>query len=118
MVHYKIGGVYPLPKKKRKKKIKIQMTKIIVVIVLIISLMDLQIIILAPYFDKASQEVLGSAILTEIVGVVTAYCIKSFSETKEQKKNELLEKELNLKYKIEDNTTNEDDITNGGDMAN
>lgn len=95
------------------------MTKIIVVIVLIISLMDLQIIILAPYFDKSAQEVLGTAILTEIVGVVTAYCIKSFSETKEQKKNELLEKELNLKYKIEDNIANDvDEASNGGDTAN
>lgn len=94
------------------------MTKIIVVAVLIISLIDLQIIILAPYFDKSSQEVLGSAILTEIVGVVTAYCIKSFSETKEQKKNELLEKELNLKYKIEGNVTNEDEMSNSSDTAN
>ena len=58
--------------------------------ILIISLIDMQFPFILAFFGKEQiAETLGGIIVTEIIGVFAVYCLKSFFETKEEKKNEM-----------------------------
>ena len=68
-------------------------TKRFVTIIIAIALIDLQFpFILAMLGREQIAEDLGKIIVTEIIGVFLVYCCKSFFETREEKRNELIEK--------------------------
>ena len=75
---------------KKKRGRKLTYSKIMVTIVLAFAIIDIQLSYYLAWKDKATAETLSIAIVTEIVGVMTGYFIKSFRETRE---------EQNLKYK-------------------
>lgn len=60
-----------------------------------VTLIDLQFPFVLAYLGKDSiAETLGGLLVTEIIGVFLTYCLKSFFETREEKKNELEEKKI------------------------
>lgn len=72
-------------------KKKRQFTKVLITIILTITLIDLQFpFILALLGREQIAEDLGKILVTEVIGVFFVYCLKSFFETKEEKKNEIL----------------------------
>lgn len=63
-----------------------------------IALIDLQFPFILAFLGRENiAEELGKVIVTEIIGVFLVYCAKSFFETKEEKRNELI-----AKYKDEE----------------
>ena len=76
----------------RRKK-KLTFTKWIVSIILIMAIIDLQMTYILAFMGSPEtlQETSGK-LITEILGVVLVYCVKSFFETREEKNNELKEK--------------------------
>lgn len=63
--------------------------------IITVALLDMQFpFILALLGREQIAETLGGLIVTEIVGVFSVYCLKSFFETKESEKTRLLEKQM------------------------
>lgn len=56
--------------------------------ILVVALLDLQLSYILALLDRNPMEELAKAIVLEIVGVFLVYCLKSFFETKEEKKSE------------------------------
>lgn len=73
-------------------------TKKIISIILAIALIDIQFPFILAFMGKEQiVETLGQIIVTEIIGVVLIYCLKSFFETREEEKNKLEREILNFK---------------------
>lgn len=98
-------------KSKREKKTKTRnrakmfetFTKLWVSVLLIVAVIDLQLSYTLAFLGKDQiAETLSVAIVTELLGVVGIYMVKSFLETKEEKKHELEELLIN--------STNEDEF--------
>lgn len=70
-------------------------TKKIVSILLVIAVIDLQLTYILAFLGmpETLQETSGK-LITEILGVVFVYCVKSFFETKEEEKNKLIDKAI------------------------
>lgn len=81
-------------KKKRRqsnKQAKITFTKITIKWILVVALIDIQLPFILAFLGKEQiAEDLGKLIVTEIIGVFFTYCLKSFFETREEKRNEML----------------------------
>ena len=72
----------------KKRKAKIQYTKKAMTCILIVALFDLQIPYVLSFIGKENTlEDLSKTVVIEIIGVFVVYCVKSFFETKEEKKN-------------------------------
>lgn len=64
--------------------------------IIVVALIDMQFpFILALLGKEQIAESMGSLIVTEIIGVFMAYCLKSFFETKESEKIRLQEEQMN-----------------------
>lgn len=71
-------------------------TKRMITSILIVALIDLQLSYVLAFMGKENtMENIAQDLIISIIGVVIVYCAKSFFETKEEKKNELIEKTLN-----------------------
>ena len=70
-------------------------TKKIVSILLVIAVIDLQLTYILAFMGMTEtlQETSGK-LITEILGVVFVYCVKSFFETREEEKNKLIDKAI------------------------
>lgn len=55
--------------------------------IIVVALIDLQLSYILALLGKEPLEGVATAIIAEIVGVFLVYCVKSFFETKEEKKN-------------------------------
>lgn len=72
----------------KKRKAKIQYTKKAMTCILIVALFDLQIPYVLSFIGRENTlEDLSKTVVIEIIGVFLVYCVKSFFETKEEKKN-------------------------------
>ena len=66
-------------------------TKKFVTIIMAIALIDIQFPFVLAFLGREQiAESMGQIIVTEIIGVFFVYCVKSFFETKEEKKNEMM----------------------------
>lgn len=71
--------------------------------ILWISLIDLQLPFILAFLDKTEiAESLATAIVTEIIGVTIGYMLKSYFETKAEKKQEYEYRRLEMNYDDED----------------
>lgn len=76
--------------RRRKRKTKIQTMKIIVFFILINAEIDLQLSYFLAYLGRENiAEALSKALIVEVIGVVLVYAIKSYSETKQEKNNQI-----------------------------
>ena len=82
---------------KKSKKKKYQMSKVLTGVILLVALIDLQLSYILAFMGKEIAETLSVAVVTEIVAVVLGYFIKSFNETREEKRMKL----ENAKFKNE-----------------
>lgn len=82
---------------KKNKKKKYQMSKVLTGVTLFVALIDLQLSYILAFMGKEIAETLSVAIVTEIVAVILGYFIKSFNETREEKRMKL----ENAKFKNE-----------------
>ena len=72
----------------KKRKTKIQYTKKSMTCILIVALFDLQIPYVLSFIGRENTlEDLSKTVVIEIIGVFLVYCVKSFFEIKEEKKN-------------------------------
>ena len=72
----------------KKRKTKIQYTQKAMTCILIVALFDLQIPYVLSFIGRENTlEDLSKTVVIEIIGVFLVYCVKSFFETKEEKKN-------------------------------
>ena len=63
--------------------------------IIIVALIDIQFPFILAFFGKEQiAETMGGLIVTEIIGVFMAYCLKSFFETRESEKTRLREKQI------------------------
>ncbi|MBD5395030.1 MAG: hypothetical protein HDR71_12375 [Lachnospiraceae bacterium] len=63
--------------------------------IIAIALIDMQFPFILAFLGKEQiAESMGSLIVTEIIGVFMAYCLKSFFETKESEKIRLQEEQM------------------------
>lgn len=78
--------------KMRKISSKNTFTKVMVKIILTVAIIDLQLTYILAFIGKPEtlQETSGK-LITEILGVVLVYCVKSFFETREEEKNKLIQ---------------------------
>lgn len=105
-------------KKRRRRKRKMNssklfetFTKLWVTILLIVAVIDLQLSYVLALLNRSEiAETLSVAIVTEIIGVIAVYMIKSFLETSSEKKHSLELKKLNL--------PDEEDVADGEDVTN
>lgn len=75
--------------------------------ILIVALIDMQFPFILAFLGKEQiAETMGGLIVTEIIGVFMAYCLKSFFETRESEKNRILEE--HLKAESEDSESEEE----------
>lgn len=73
--------------KKRRSVKKIQYTKKAMTSILVVALFDMQIPFVLAFLGREQiAEELGKVIVMEIVGCFLVYCLKSFFETKEERK--------------------------------
>lgn len=79
------------------KKSRLQMSKVLTALILFVALVDLQLSYILAFMGKEIAETLSVAIVTEIVAVILGYFIKSFNETREEKRMKL----ENAKFKNE-----------------
>lgn len=79
------------------KKPRLQMSKVLTALILFVALIDLQLSYILAFMGKEIAETLSVAIVTEIVAVILGYFIKSFNETREEKRMKL----ENAKFKNE-----------------
>lgn len=64
---------------KRKKKVtKRETSKKLAVLILIVALVDIQLCILATYFNHEIPTEIAVALVTEIVAVFLTYCLKAY----------------------------------------
>lgn len=71
----------------RKKKL-VTFTKKWVEIILTTSLIDIQLVFVLAFFNKIQiAETLGVALVTQVIGVFTAYAVKAFFETYSEAKD-------------------------------
>ncbi|MEA5083308.1 MAG: hypothetical protein VB018_04045 [Lachnospiraceae bacterium] len=76
--------------RRRKRKTKIQTMKIIVFFILINAEIDLQLSYFLAYLGRENiAEALSKTLIVEVIGVVLVYAIKSYSETKQEKNNQI-----------------------------
>lgn len=82
---------------KKRKNNKFTYTKWIVSILITIAVVDLQLTYILAFLGSPEtlQETSGK-LITEILGVVLVYCVKSFFETREEEKNKLIDKALRV----------------------
>jgi len=74
---------------------KLTFTKKWVAIILIVALIDIQFSYILCYLGRSEAAItLSITIVTEIVGVMTGYFVKSYNETKQEKLQECRQKEL------------------------
>ena len=86
---------YAVSKRKTSsKKKKATFTKVWMTIILLVAVVDLQFSYVLAWYEKEIAETLAVAIVTEIIGCFLGYLCKSYFETKEEKKNELIEKQM------------------------
>ena len=65
--------------KKRKKKVtKKETSKKLATLILIVALVDIQLCILATYFNREIPTEIAVALITEIVAVFLTYCLKAY----------------------------------------
>lgn len=76
---------------RRRKKKRMETSKVLAIVILAVALFDIQIIILAPYFDKVAPESIAVALVTEVVGVFVTYCAKAFMSKKQEENIRLKE---------------------------
>lgn len=82
--------------KKKKKTNKIEFSKRAAAAILLVALFDVQLCILAVYFDKEAPVEIAVALITEIVGVFLTYCVKAYFGKKQKlKANERSKKRMN-----------------------
>lgn len=79
---------------KRKKRREITTSKRIVGVILFFAIVDIQLSFILAFLDKAQNESVTIALITEIVSVVLGYFVKSFRETREAE---------NMKYRRDRN---------------
>lgn len=81
--------------KKRRKSSKYTFTKCMVRILLAIAIIDLQLTYVLAFLGSPEtlQDTSGK-LITEILGVVLVYCVKSFFETREEEKIRIEEEKL------------------------
>lgn len=90
--------------KKNKRFNKSTYTKKWIARILVVAMIDIQFsYILAFLGREAIAETLSGIIVTEIIGVTLGYLVKSFFETREEKKHELEQRRMNSIYDLEDN---------------
>ena len=93
------------------KKPIVTFTKKWMSIIMIISLIDLQFPFILAYLGKNDiAETLGGLLVTEVIGVFLVYCIKSFFETREEKKNEMLNERWKEEIESKKNKKDEDGV--------
>ena len=86
-------------------------TKLWVTVLLIVAVIDLQLTYVLALLNRSEiAETLSVAIVTEIIGVIAVYMIKSFLETSNEKKHLIELKKLNL--------PDEEIVTDGEDVLN
>lgn len=86
-------------------------TKLWVTILLIVAVIDLQLSYVLALLNRSEiAETLSVAIVTEIIGVIAVYMIKSFLETSSENRHSLELKKLNL--------PDEEDVADGEDVTN
>lgn len=84
-------------KEENLKKKKLTTTKKVLYLVLIMSAIDLQLTYILAFIGREEiAESLAITIVTEVIAVFLGYCCKSFFETREEEKNKLIEKHINL----------------------
>lgn len=86
----------------RERKFLNTYTKIFVTVVTAISMIDLQLCFIMPFVGASVPETLAVALVTEILGVSLGYFLKSYSETREVKRNELEERKLDSSQENQD----------------
>lgn len=63
--------------------------------IITVALIDMQFPFILAFFGKEQiAETMGGLIVTEIIGVFMAYCLKSFFETRESEKIRLCEEQM------------------------
>lgn len=72
------------------KKPRLQMSKVLTALILFVALIDLQLSYILAFMGKEIAETLSVAVVTEIVAVILGYFIKSFNETREEKRMKLM----------------------------
>lgn len=88
-------------KKKKKRTSCRTFTKKWVDIILTVSLIDIQLVFILAYLDKCQiAETLGIAIVTEVIGVMSGYLVKSFFESYSIGKNDLEMERMKHEYTI------------------
>ena len=86
-----------MPMSRKKKNKTVTFTKTAVKWILVLSLLDLQLSYILAFLGRVEiAEDLSSTVATAIIGVMLGYFMKSFFETKEEKKLEF-EKEKEWK---------------------
>ena len=78
----------------RKKK---TLTKVAVKALLIIGVIDANIPFVLAFLEKDPCREIGLAFITEIVAVILGYMLKSYFETKQEKRQELAEYTAGMK---------------------
>lgn len=79
-----------MARRRKKRTTKIQTMKIIVFFILINAEIDLQLSYYLAYLGRENiAEALSEKLVIEVIGVVLVYAIKSYYETKQQKKSEI-----------------------------
>lgn len=81
--------------KKRRKTTRTTFTKKMVSILISVAVIDLQLTYILAFLGmpETLQETSGK-LITEIIGVVLVYCVKSFFETREEEKIRIEEEKL------------------------
>lgn len=78
--------------KKKRRKNRIQFTKKAMTGILVVALFDMQLPFVLAFLGREQiAEELGKVIALEIVGCFLVYCCKSFFETKEENKREVID---------------------------
>lgn len=81
----------------KKPKEKVQCTKLITGIILAVGFLFIQESYILAFLGKEQiADGLSQTVATVIIGTVLGYLIKSYSETKQIKKNELIERQMDL----------------------
>lgn len=65
--------------------------KRVTTIILAVTLFDIQLCILATFFDKVIPTEICVALITDVLGIFIAYTVKSYLGKKEEEKTRLLE---------------------------
>lgn len=77
--------------KKHKPKTKRETSKKLAIIILAVALIDIQLCILATYFNHEIPTEIAVAFITEIVAIFLTYCLKAYFGKKAEEENRLRE---------------------------